>query len=181
MRRALPLFRLLLLLPCGFVFAAPDIDCVVQHYNRYIDQHNDAFLNAAVELEQGSPDDYELLSDFIDYQIRSNTLKAYVAGYLGAKAPRQLLLNEALAKVVPPHDQGAPHVILMSDITYRDSYPEWKSQSRRFLQKSSYSAQEWSEFVAARNALNRQLATTPQFPAVIAAYQTPVGELCRIR
>ena len=181
MKARLRLLPLLPLLVCSGAFAAPDIDCLVQHYNGYIDQHNDAFLHAAAELEQRSPDDYELLSDFIDYQIRSNTLKAYVAGYLGAKAPRQLLLNEALAKVVPPHDQGAPHAIMMSDTTYRDSYPEWKLLSQQFLQKSSYSEQEWNEFVTARNVLNRLLSTTPQYPAVIAAYRTPAGEICNIR
>lgn len=181
MRVRLRLLALLSLLVCSGALAAPDIDCLVQHYNRYIDQHNDAFLHAAAELEQRSPDDYELLSDFIDYQIRSNTLKAYVAGYLGAKAPRQLLLNGVLAKVVPPHDQGVPHAIMMSDTTYRDSYPEWKAQSRQFLQKSSYNEQEWREFVIARNVLNRLLSTTPQYPTVLAAYRTLAGELCNIR
>lgn len=179
--RQLGIWLILGTLYCRSALAAPDVNCIVERYNAYIELHNEAFLSAASELEQRVPDHYELLSDFIDYQILGNTLKAHVVSFLGARAPRQLLLGETLAKIAPNHSVGAVHRIMMADAIYRNSFPEWSSQTERFLQKSSYSEKEWSEFVEARNVLNRLLATTSHYPDVISAYRTPVAELCRIR
>lgn len=175
------LLCLLVGLHCAAAAAAPDLECLVEYYSRYIEEHNEAFLNAATELEQRSPAHYELLSDFIDYQIRSNTLKAYVVAYLGSKAPRQLQLNATLAKMAPDHSDGAVHRIMMADTTYRNSFSEWQRKTRRFLEKSSYSEDEWSAFVEARNILNRLLSQTSQYPALIRAHRTAVASVCQIR
>ncbi len=175
------MLSLLLFVVAGAALAAPDADCLSTHYNQYIDQHNLAFMGAAAELEQRSPEHYALLSEFIDYQIRSNILKADAVAYLSVQAPQHLELSGGLARIAPEHDKGGAHRIMLANQSYRERFPQWREQTDRLLQRSSFNDREWQEFVAARNVLNRLLSATPQYPAVIKAYRTPIANLCRIR
>lgn len=158
--------------------ATPDVDCLIDQYNAYIERHSEAFLDAGEQMAQQAPDHYEQLDGFIDYQLRSNTLKAYVVAYLGNTAPRYLRSDEVLAHLAPRFERGSVHQLLMRDPSFRDSYQEWARDTERYIQGKNQAKADWQALVEARNLLNRYFAASQHYPAVVQAYQRPLSALC---
>lgn len=158
--------------------AAPDVDCLIDQYNAYSERHSEAFLDAGEQMAQQAPDQYQRLDGFIDYQLRSNTLKAYVVAYLGSTAPHLLQSEGALGHLVPRFERGLVHRLLMRDPSFRDSYQAWARDTERYIHGKNQSEQDWRALVEARNLLNRYFAASQHYPAVVQAYQRPLSALC---
>lgn len=155
--------------------------CIIAHYQRYLELHSEAFLEAAQQLEQENEALYERVSDFIDYQIFTNTLKGYSADYLARQAPHLLNHQLPLAQLITVPATGEIRRVVLSDPTYRHNMSSWTAQNRRFLDRQNYTEAEWDAWVAVRNQLNQILAKTPQYPEVLRYFQTPGQSLCRTR
>lgn len=163
------------------VIAAPDIDCLIDQYNAYSERHSEAFLDAGEQMAQQAPDPYQQLGGFIDYQLRSNTLKAYVVAYLGSTAPHLLQSDGVLGHLAPRFERGLVHRLLMRDPSFRDSFQEWARDTERYIHGKNQTKADWRALIEARNLLNRYFAESPRYPAVVQAYQQPLSALCRTR